>query len=119
MALVKRRAICSELTHALRANSTRSVGMAVAAERVNAREPGAREFCAMYFNQDDDERDPFELFGDEVAGDSRGDIALQEFENTAEEPAVIEPQQPAKVKTGFSWAGFAGGLSPILGNKTF
>ncbi|QGZ95859.1 hypothetical protein [Terricaulis silvestris] len=68
----------------------------------------------MYFNQDDDERDPFELFGDEVAEDSRGDIALQEFENTTEEPAVIEPQQPAKVKTGFSWAGFAGGLAALV-----
>jgi hypothetical protein len=68
----------------------------------------------MYFNQDDDERDPFELFGDEVAEDSRADIALREFENAAEEPAVIEPQQPAKVKASFSWAGFAGGLAALV-----
>jgi hypothetical protein len=72
----------------------------------------------MYFNQDDDERDDaFELFGDtdDVAEDSRADdLALENFEPAAEEPAVIEPARPAKVKTGFSWAGFTGGLAALV-----
>lgn len=76
----------------------------------------------MYFNQDDDERDDaaFELFGDadDVAESSTGeDIALEDFEPSAqdvEEPTVIEPKAPAKIKTGFSWAGFAGGLAALV-----
>src|SRR5688572_1338825 len=67
----------------------------------------------MYFDYDDeDERDPFEAFGD-VEATSHG-IALEEFAAAAEEPAVIEPQRESKVKTGFSWAGFAGGLAALV-----
>jgi len=69
----------------------------------------------MYFNQNDDERDPFELFGDEVAEGSRDDVALKEFEAaTAKGPAVIEPERPVKVKTGMSWAAFSGGLAAFV-----
>lgn len=72
----------------------------------------------MYFNHDDNEErdDAFALFGDEdVAENAREDVALEDFEAAAaEEPAVIEPEQPAKVKTGFSWAGFAGGLAALV-----
>jgi len=74
----------------------------------------------MYFNQDDDERDDvFELFGDEdVAESSAHDVALEDFEPAAasqsEEPAVIQPERPRKVKTGFSWAAFAGGLAALV-----
>jgi hypothetical protein len=72
----------------------------------------------MYFNQDDDERDDaFELFGDtdDVVEDSRADdVALENFEPAGDEPAVLQPVEPAKVKTGFSWAGFAGGLAALV-----
>ena len=73
-------------------------------------------------NHDSDERDPFELFGDR-AEDSHESSSLDDFEptafdretvtTTAYEPQTIEPQQPAPVKTGFSWAGFAGGLAAL------
>lgn len=73
-------------------------------------------------NHDDDERDPFELFGDQ-ADDSNESSSFDDFEPTAfdretlttttYEPQIIEPQQPVKVKTGFSWAGFAGGLAAL------
>ena len=67
----------------------------------------------MYFDNDEDERDPFEVFGDAEAANE--DIALDAFETTADdEPAVIEPEPPAKVKTGFSWAGFAGGVAALV-----
>ncbi len=72
-------------------------------------------------NHDDDERDPFELFGD--ADDSNEASSLDDFEptpfdretvtTTAHEPQTIEPQQPVKIKNGFSWAGFAGGLAAL------
>ena len=76
----------------------------------------------MYFNNEEDERDPFEAFGETDA--SNDDVTLEEFEQafeqnfettTAEdEPAVVEPQREIKVKTGFSWAGFAGGLAALV-----
>lgn len=68
----------------------------------------------MYYDHDEDERDPFEAFGEAEA--SNDDIALEEFETAAseEEPAVVEPQPQAKVKTGFSWAGFMGGLAALV-----
>lgn len=66
----------------------------------------------MYFDQDDDERDPFELFG--AAEDANDDVAQETFETQPEEPAVVEPKREAKVKTGFSWAGFAGGLMALV-----
>lgn len=60
----------------------------------------------------EDERDPFEGFGDiEAAND---DTAFRDFESFADEPATIEPREPIKVKTGFSWAGFLGGLAALL-----
>lgn len=72
-------------------------------------------------NHDDDERDPFELFGDN-ADDASNETSLddyepaqfetQSFETRTPEPQTIEPQQPVKVK-GFSWAGFAGGLAAL------
>jgi hypothetical protein len=69
----------------------------------------------MYFDHKDDERDPFDGFGEpEVAND---EIALGEFEPTATQSmrAAEEPQTSAeKVKTGFSWAGFAGGLAALV-----
>ena len=76
----------------------------------------------MYFNNEEDERDPFEAFGETDA--SNDDVTLEEFEQTFEqnfetttaedEPAVVEPQREIKVKTGFSWAGFAGGLAALV-----
>lgn len=76
----------------------------------------------MYFNNEEDERDPFEAFGETDA--SNDDVTLEEFEQTFEqnfetttaedEPAVVEPQREVKVKTGFSWAGFAGGLAALV-----
>jgi uncharacterized protein YlxW (UPF0749 family) len=83
----------------------------------------------MYYEQEDDERDPFEEFGiadpssDELADDfseefDRDHYDREEFETTArearEEPAVVEPTRATKVKTGFSWAGFAGGLMALV-----
>lgn len=73
-------------------------------------------------NHDDDERDPFELFGDN-ADDSNESSSLDDFEPSpfdrqtvsthAHEPQTIQPQEPVKMKTGFSWAGFAGGLAAL------
>jgi len=66
----------------------------------------------MYFGDDEDERDPFEVFGEAEAQD---ETPVQDFAiATAEEPAVIEPEQPVKVKAGFSWAGFMGGFAALL-----
>jgi hypothetical protein len=66
----------------------------------------------MYFDHDEDERDPFEAFGE--AETTNAEIAQEEFEAAAQEPAVIEPEREPKVKTGFSWAGFAGGLAAFV-----
>lgn len=73
-------------------------------------------------NHDDDERDPFELFGDR-AEDSHESSSLDDFEptpfdrqtvaTTATEPQTIQPLEPVKIKNGFSWAGFAGGLAAL------
>lgn len=74
----------------------------------------------MYYGQEDDERDPFEVFGDvEDAKDASADDYSQEFEREEfttphDEPAVIEPKQDYKLKTGFSWAGFAGGMMALV-----
>ncbi|PZO52088.1 MAG: hypothetical protein DCF16_10080 [Alphaproteobacteria bacterium] len=77
----------------------------------------------MYFDKEEDERDPFELFGDQ-AEDARDDASLEtfepdasesnSFETRAEEPQLIDPQRTQKVKTGFSWAGFTGGLAALV-----
>lgn len=70
----------------------------------------------MYFDDErDDERDPFEAFGEpEATGE---EITLGEFEPTATQTmlAVGEPQATTEtVKTGFSWAGFTGGLAALV-----
>ncbi|MGD9982310.1 MAG: hypothetical protein AB7H66_17740 [Hyphomonadaceae bacterium] len=90
----------------------------------------------MYYGQEDDERDPFEVFGE--AEDANDDVAdvfnEEEFEReldfqpeepksferdvlaatTSPDPAVIEPKREEKIKTGFSWAGFAGGVMALI-----
>ncbi|MEZ5956583.1 MAG: hypothetical protein R3C27_05145 [Hyphomonadaceae bacterium] len=81
----------------------------------------------MYYGQEDNERDPFEEFGiaDPSNDDAADDFAEfernhddRDFETTArderDEPAEVEPKRAAKVKTGFSWAGFAGGLMALV-----
>ncbi|MEZ5959365.1 MAG: hypothetical protein R3C30_02915 [Hyphomonadaceae bacterium] len=78
----------------------------------------------MYYGQEDDERDPFEEFGiadsttDDFADDSNNEFEgddRAEFETTSrDEPAVVEPKRNTKVKTGFSWAGFAGGVMALV-----
>jgi hypothetical protein len=66
----------------------------------------------MYFGDDEDDRDPFEVFGD---ADPVEDSTVEDFiAPAAEEPMVIEPETPVKVKTGFSWAGFMGGLAALM-----
>jgi len=68
----------------------------------------------MYFDDDDkDERDPFELFGDapEAANDPVEELSLDQ---PVEEPATIEPEAPRKVRSGFSWAAFTGGLASFV-----
>ncbi len=72
----------------------------------------------MYFDDErDDERDPFEAFGEAEAPNE--EIALGEFEPTATQTmlALEEPQlanDADTVKTGFSWAGFTGGLAALV-----
>lgn len=81
----------------------------------------------MYYGQEDDERDPFEEFGmtdsanDDVADDFNTEFDRDdrdEFETTSrderDEPQVVEPKRHGKVKTGFSWAGFAGGVMSLV-----
>ncbi|MGD9967615.1 MAG: hypothetical protein AB7T59_13925 [Hyphomonadaceae bacterium] len=71
----------------------------------------------MYYGQEDDERDPFEVFGEaEDANDDVADVFTRdEFSATQiHETSVIEPQREIKVKTGFSWAGFAGGVMALV-----
>lgn len=68
----------------------------------------------MYFDHEEEERDRFDVFGEpEPAND---DVAHQDNEAEREErqPQTIQPQRPAKVKTGFSWAGFAGGVAALV-----
>jgi len=92
--------------------------MTVAAgARYRPQTAGAREFT-MYFNLDDDEREPFADFGepeavnDDVAASE--DVALDTFRPSVDETQVIEPRHEPKVKTGFSWAGFTGGLAALI-----
>ena len=92
----------------------------------------------MYFgNEEEEERDPFEVFGElettdeapvqdelaDVAEDVSEDIhevaaeADTESEIQSDEPVVQEydaDTAPRKVKTGFSWAGFMGGLAALV-----
>src|SRR5690348_4756693 len=81
----------------------------------------------MYFgNEEEEERDPFEVFGeietaDEAPAQEDLEDAHEDVVDTApereNEPAVVEydhPEAPAKVKTGFSWAGFMGGLAALV-----
>lgn len=63
----------------------------------------------MYYQLDEEERetrDPFETFGEVVP------TPIENTEPEREEAPVRKPSQPtARVKTGFSWAAFAGGLA--------
>ncbi|MBI3439185.1 MAG: hypothetical protein HY054_11165, partial [Proteobacteria bacterium] len=90
----------------------------------------------MYFgNEEKDERDPFEVFGelettDETAvhdefgdvTDAAADAPTDESESDyteieRDEPAIREfdsETTPRRVKTGFSWAGFAGGVAALV-----
>lgn len=89
----------------------------------------------MYFGDEEkDERDPFEVFGelettdemsvqdefDDIVDDvvdAAGERESEEPEIESEEPAIREfdsETAPRKVKTGFSWAGFAGGLAALV-----
>lgn len=75
----------------------------------------------MYYGQEDDERDPFEVFGeaeasnDDVADDFNDDFNRQEdFTTSRDEPATVELKREDKIKTGFSWAGFAGGVMALV-----
>lgn len=81
----------------------------------------------MYYGQEDEERDPFEEFGmadsanDDVADDFNNEFDRDdrdEFEGNSrderDEPQVVEPKRNTKVKTGFSWAGFAGGVMSLV-----
>jgi len=87
--------------------------MAVAAGPPNARKPtGVWEF-AMYFDQEDDERDRLDLFGEETDTIANDDVR-QDLTEAHDEPLAIETKRPAKVKTGFSWAGFAGGIAALV-----
>jgi hypothetical protein len=66
----------------------------------------------MYFD-DNDDRDPFEVFGEADAAND--DVALEDFEPAPQAAPAIEPETPReKVRTGFSWAGFAGGLAALV-----
>lgn len=68
----------------------------------------------MYFDLEDDERDrdPFAAFGDAEA--SNDDALTDEFNATVQQPAVVEPETQTQVKTGFSWAGFMGGVAALV-----
>ncbi len=66
----------------------------------------------MYFDQEDDERDPFAAFGDAEAAND--DFAPEDLTAEQQEPAVVEPETQARLKTGFSWAAFMGGLTALL-----
>lgn len=69
----------------------------------------------MYFDDDkDDERDAFDAFGEPEASE---EIALGDFEPTATQAILAAEPPHAKadvVKTGFSWAGFTGGLAALV-----
>ncbi len=66
----------------------------------------------------EEERDPFDLFGEPEPVHERvenDNYITGGLNHAAEQPAaVIEPKDPVKVKTGFSWAGFAGGLAALV-----
>ncbi|HYD88728.1 MAG TPA: hypothetical protein VEA80_14735 [Vitreimonas sp.] len=66
----------------------------------------------MYFDQEDDERDPFAAFGDLDA--TNHGFANDDLDATVQQPAVVEPETQTKVKTGFSWAGFMGGAAALV-----
>lgn len=56
---------------------------------------------------EDDERDAFEAFGDQAETEENAEFS------PPEESRVIEPAPQSGVKTGFSWAGFVGGLGAL------
>ena len=66
----------------------------------------------MYFD-DEDERDVFEVFGEADAEDNTVAQEVDPAPETVEE-TVSETPKPKTVKTGFSWAAFAGGLMAFV-----
>jgi hypothetical protein len=71
----------------------------------------------LYFDDEkEDERDPFDAFGEPEAASE--EIALGEFEPTATQTMLAletpEAGRAEPVKTGFSWAGFSGGLAALV-----
>ena len=64
----------------------------------------------------DDERDPFEVVRRARSRETDRRYRAREFEARRRRRAApkIEPQRADKVKTGFSWAGFAGGLAALV-----
>jgi hypothetical protein len=69
----------------------------------------------MYYEEE--ERDPFEAFGEVKAGDEAQalDDADEALESDADEDHdFAEPDASIKVRTGFSWVGFLGGLSALM-----
>ncbi|MBC7769741.1 MAG: hypothetical protein H7124_13250 [Phycisphaerales bacterium] len=66
----------------------------------------------MYFDQEDDERDPFAAFGDLDA--TNHGFANDDMSATVQQPAVVEPEKQTKLQTGFSWAGFMGGVAALV-----
>jgi hypothetical protein len=73
----------------------------------------------MYYGQEDDERDPFDDFGEteltnELADDFADDSREDDFTTARDEPNVVEPTREIKVKTGFSWAAFTGGVMAFV-----
>lgn len=75
----------------------------------------------MYYGQEDDERDPFEVFGEaetsneDIADDFNDDFSREDdFTTSRDEPAMVEPTREIKVKTGFSWAAFTGGVMAFV-----
>ena len=78
----------------------------------------------MYYGQEDDERDPFDDFGeiettnDDIANEFAEEFDREDFATASrDEPAVIEPTREPKFKSGFSWAGFAGGVMALVWTK--
>ena len=79
----------------------------------------------MYYGQEDDERDPFEVFGEaentnDAIADDFSENFSEEFEReefttySSDEPNVVEPKHETRIKTGFSWAGLAGGVMSLV-----
>ena len=67
----------------------------------------------MYFD-DEDERDVFEVFGEAEAEDNNVARDNEDASDTVEQTTSDAAMKPTKIKTGFSWAAFAGGLMALV-----